>query len=78
MRDKSPGIFIMALFGFTGLIILALGWLWPVLQPERVVATVTGSVGLLIALLQVLVLRRSPGRAGDERVPVKVRVGDKA
>ena len=74
MRDKSLGIWMIAIFGISGLSVMALAWLWPTLQSERVVATLTGSVGLLIAIIHVLALRKS---AAGEQAAVKVNIEEK-
>ncbi len=62
MRDKSLGILLMVLFGISGITVLLLTWLWPVLASERIMATFAGSAGLFVALTQALTLRRSPVR----------------
>ena len=77
MRDKSLGVWMIVMFGITGLSIMALAWLWPALQSERVVATLTGSVGLLIAVLHVVALRKSSAAMNREQAAVKVNSEDK-
>ena len=77
MIDKSLGIFLMVLFGVSGMVILALAWVWPMPASERILTTVVGSVGLFVALNRALVLRSSPARTDAEQVRVKVEVKDK-
>ena len=77
MRDKSLGVWMTAMFGISGLSIMALAWLWPTLQSERVVATLTGSVGLLIAVIHVVALRKSAAGMNREQAAVKVNSEDK-
>ena len=74
MRDKSLGRLMIAIFGISGLSVMTLAWLLPTLQSERVVATLTGLVGLLIAIIHVLVLRKSSAR---EQAAVKVNIEEK-
>jgi hypothetical protein len=78
MRDKSLGIWLMVLFGISGMAIIMLAWLWPALQSERIVATLTGSVGLAVATVHALMLRQSTSGKIDEQVPLKVEVEDKS
>ena len=78
MRDKSLGIFLTVLFGISGMAVLLLVWLWPTLESERTMAIFVGSAGLLVALIQVLALKRSSGRIGDEQDMVTVEAEDKS
>ena len=78
MRDKSLGIFLMVLFGISGMAVLLLVWLWPTLESERTMAIFVGSAGLLVALIQVLTLKRSSGRIDDEQDMVTVEAEDKS
>ena len=73
MRDKSLSIWLIIVFGIPGIAVLMLAWLWPVLEAERNMAFFVGSAGLLGALIQMLTLKRSPGRRDNEQVPVKVK-----
>jgi len=78
MRDKSLGIMLMVLFGISGIAVLMLAWLWPTLQSERITAIFAGSTGLLVALTQVLILKRSPGRTGNEPTMIKVEAEERS
>ena len=78
MIDKSLSVWLMVLFGIPGISVLILAWLWPVLESERIVAVFVGSVGLLLALSQILVLKRSPGRTDNEQIPVRVEAEEKS
>ena len=77
MRDKSLGIWMIAIFGISGLSVMALAWLWPTLHSERLVASLTGSVGLLIAIIHVIALKKSPAGMNTEKAAVNVEVEDK-
>lgn len=72
MKDKSLGIFLMAVFGILGTAILLLAWLWPMPASERIMAAFIGSTGLLMALTRALLLRSIRTRADDEQVVVTV------
>ena len=52
MRDKSLDILLMALFGASGIAILLLAWLQPMADSERILTTLIGSVGLLLASIK--------------------------
>ena len=78
MRDKSLGIMLMVLFGISGMAVLILAWLWPTLQSERITAIFAGSTGLLVALTQVLMLKRSPERINNEPTMIKVEAEDRS
>jgi len=75
MKDKSLGIWLIVMFGVSGLAVIALAWLWPTLQSDRIVATLTGLVGIAVAVIRALTLRQSPG---DKQVTVEVEVGNKS
>jgi hypothetical protein len=72
MEDRSLGIWLIALFGVSGLAIIVLGWLWPVLSVDRLTATAGGGFGLAVAGLRAITLRHNRGR----QVPVSVEVED--
>ncbi len=78
MKDKSLGIFLMVLFGISGMAVLLLAWRWPTLESERTMAIFVGSAGLLVALIQMLTLKRSSGRIDDEQDMVTVEAEDKS
>jgi hypothetical protein len=67
MKDKSLGILLIGIFGLTGLGAVALGWLLPWLQSERVTATLAGLAGIMIAGIQAFLLLKAPSR---KRIPV--------
>ncbi|MFC1970593.1 hypothetical protein ACFLV0_01455 [Chloroflexota bacterium] len=58
MKDKSLDILMMVLFGISGTAVLILAWLHPALESDRISATLAGSIGLFIALLRALKLKR--------------------
>ena len=59
MKDKSLAIWLIAIFGLSGASMIALAWLWPTLQSERITATIAGFVGVSIAVIRALTLRQS-------------------
>jgi len=69
MKDKSLGIWLIVMFGVSGLAVIALAWLWPTLQSDRIVATFTGLMGVTVAVIRALTLRQS---LADKQVPVEV------
>jgi uncharacterized membrane protein YhaH (DUF805 family) len=78
MRDKSLSIWLTLLFGIPGIAVLMLAWLWPALVMDKIAASFVGSAGLSVALIQALMLKRSPGRTDNKQIPVKVGAEDKA
>ena len=78
MKDKSLGIMLIVLFGISGIAVLLLGWLWPTLESERITATFAGSAGLLVASIEVLILKRSSATTVDDKVPTRVEIDDKS
>ena len=77
MKDKSLGIFLMAIFGLLGIAILVLAWLWPMPASERIMATFIGATGIFVALTRVLLLRSMKTGADDGQVTMAVEVRDK-
>jgi hypothetical protein len=77
-RDRSLGIWLIVLFGIPGMVILMLAWLWPTLASERITAIFAGSTGLLVALTQVLMLKRSPDRTDNEPTMIKVEAENRS
>jgi membrane associated rhomboid family serine protease len=75
MKDKSLGIWLIVLFGVSGLMMVSLGWLLPWLESERIVATLGGAAGILVAVTRVLMLRR-PNDA--RRAPVAIEIENKS
>jgi len=69
MKDKSLGIWLIVLFGVSGMAVITLAWLWPTLQSDRIVATLTGLVGIAIALICAFTLRQS---TANKQVAVEV------
>jgi hypothetical protein len=57
MRDKSLDMFLMVLFGISGIAILILAWLQPMITSERILTTFIGIGGLFMALTRIKSLR---------------------
>jgi len=70
MRDKSLNISLMVLFGVTGVAIILLTWLQPMSGSERIVDTVVGSLGLVVAIIGAK-RYRSAGKPALAEVEVK-------
>ncbi|MFC1982440.1 hypothetical protein ACFLV5_01430 [Chloroflexota bacterium] len=77
MKDKSLVIFLMTVFGVSGITILMLAWLWPMSSSERIMTTFIGSTGLFMALTKAMLLRSIKTGADNEQVTMVVEVGDK-
>jgi hypothetical protein len=58
MKDKSLGIWLMVLFGGSGLAAVVLGWSLPGLQTDRLAATLVGLGGIAVAVIRGLMLRK--------------------
>jgi hypothetical protein len=61
MKDKSLGIWLIVLFGVSGLAAIMLAWLLPWLESERILATLAGLAGIIIAVVRGLMLRHVTG-----------------
>ncbi len=75
MKDKSLGIWLIVLFGVSGLTAISLGWLLPWLESERIVATLAGLGGIMIAVIRALMLRQS---TDNKEVPIEIEAENKA
>ena len=76
MTDKSLSIFLMVLFGASGIAILMLAWTWPMPTSERIMTTFIGSAGFFTALIRALSLRPLRAKTDAEQGTVKVEVED--
>ena len=77
-RDKSLSIFLVVLFAISGVAILVLTWLQPMPGTERVLSTLIGLAGLLVAMGWGKLLRSAKAGASAESVPVRVEVKENA
>ncbi len=71
MKDKSMEVFLAVLFGILGLAIIVLAWVRPMPDSERILTTIIGSVGLLLALGRGLFLKTSRQETDVEHVLVR-------
>ena len=78
MRDKSLSIFLIVLFGASGIAILMLAWIWPMPISERILTTFIGSVGLLVAFIRALLFKLPRSETDTEQGVVKVEVKDES
>jgi hypothetical protein len=58
MKDRSLGKWLVCLFGVSGLAAIGLVWALPGLHSERISATLVGLVGIAIAVIRGLALRK--------------------
>ena len=72
MKDKSLEIWLIAIFGISGMAVTMLAWLWPAMESERFLATLAGSVGVLIALFRAIMVKKSGVGTSNEQVPIEV------
>lgn len=75
MKDKSLGIWLVVLFGVSGLAAISLGWSLPWLESERLAATLAGLAGITVAVIRALMLRQP---ADDKTVPVEIETENKS
>jgi hypothetical protein len=75
MKDKSLGIWLIVLFGVTGLAAISLGWLLPWLESERILITLGGVAGVITAVVRALMLRQP---ADNKRVPLEIEFEKKS
>ena len=78
MKDKSLSIFLIVLFGMSGIAILLLTWLRPMPESERILDTFIGSVGLCVALANTLLLKSPRVRRDDKQPVVEVEARGKS
>ena len=78
MIDKSLGIFLILLFGISGIAVLMLAWLRPMPESERILTTFVGSVGLLVASIQSIRFKHLPVKANAQPFTVKIEVENKS
>ena len=76
MKDKSLEITLIAIFGISGLSVMLMAWLWPSMESQRIMATLAGLTGLLIAVFKYIALRKI-FRGEDEKVPVRLEAREK-
>ncbi len=71
MKDKSMEVFLAGLFGILGLTIIILAWVRPMPESERILTTIIGSMGLLLAVGRGLFLKTSRQEKDVEYVLVR-------
>ena len=72
MKDRSIGIWLIVMFGVSGLVILMLTWLWPTLVTDKPMATLAGVIGIAIAVIQALIIRHGSVAKNSEQLTVEV------
>jgi hypothetical protein len=78
MKDKSLDIWLIVMFGISGIAVLLLAWLWTILESERILATFAGSAGLCVASIRALMLRRLPVTPDNKPTMIKVETEDRS
>jgi Flp pilus assembly protein TadB len=76
MKDKSLEIMLIVVFGISGLAVMLIAWLWASMESQRIMATVVGLTGLLIATFKYISLRKL-FRNESEKIPVRVELREK-
>ncbi len=59
MMDKKMSIFLMVVFGVSGIGVTALAWLCPSLQLDKAEASIAGLIGVAFLVIQSVRLKRS-------------------
>ncbi len=73
MKDKSMEVFLAVLFGILGLAVIVLAWVRPMPESERILTTLIGSIGLLLALGRGLFLKTTRQETEVEHVLVRTK-----
>jgi hypothetical protein len=71
MKDKSMDVFLVVMFGILGLAIIVLAWVRPMPESERILTTIIGSGGLILAVGRGLFLKTSRKETDMEYVMVR-------
>ena len=77
MRDKSLDMFLIVLFSISGIAILILAWLQPMITSERILTTFIGLGGLFMALTRAWLFKSVPANTDAKAVSVEVKAEDK-
>ena len=75
-RDRSMSLILMILFATSGTLILIFSWLQPMTGMERVLSTVLGAAGLVLAASRIPLLRFPKAGTEAGKVPVEVKARD--
>ena len=78
IRDGAFSIFLIVFFGMAGTAVLVLAWAQPMPVSERVLSTFAGSIGLLVALVRMVMLKSVQTRNNAALVPVEVSIEDRS
>ena len=76
MKDKSLDILLVALFGLSGMAVLTLAWVQPMVISERILTVIIGSIGLIVALTKWLMLKSALARENTRPVLVEISIKD--
>ena len=76
MKDIPLSIALIVAFGISGLAMLVLAGLQPMVGSERVMAFFIGSVGTLVASIRALQLKKWHTKTEDRQVSVKIESGN--
>ena len=73
MKDKSMEVFLAVMFGILGLAIIILAWVRPMPESERILTTIIGSGGLILAVGRGLFIKTSRQETDMEHVLVRAK-----
>ena len=76
MEDRSLGIWLMVIFGVSGLAAVVLAWSLPSLHADRIAATIVGLAGIGVAIVRGLTLRKDQVEPVNE-MTVEIRTENK-
>jgi len=66
MEDRSLGIWLIVIFGVSGLAAVVLAWSLPSLHSDRIAATIVGLAGIGVAVVRGLMLRKDQAEPVEE------------
>lgn len=78
MKDRSAGIIMTIIFGLYGIVAVVLAWSLPSLQSERLMTTLVGISGIIIAAISARGLRRKDNNESENRIPAEVEAENKS
>ncbi len=76
MKDKSLDILLVVFFGLSGMTVLILSWVQPMVISERILTAIIGSIGLIVALTKWLILKSALARENTRPVLVEISIKD--
>ena len=74
MIDKSLNLFLITLLAAGGIIILVMTWIQPMLLSERIVPSIFGAMGIILALIWSLISRSKSAKVRVTGITDKTNV----